>query len=67
MRDHGLQHVGWALVGGAVGAAVAFLTAPASGAETRAASRGGSKTNGTSCFGRASGPRGTRPTISRSS
>jgi gas vesicle protein len=30
-----LGFVGWALVGGAVGAAVALLTAPSSGRETR--------------------------------
>ena len=31
----GLKYAGWTLVGGAVGAAVAYLTAPASGIETR--------------------------------
>ena len=30
-----LKYVGWALAGGAVGAAIALLTAPASGPETR--------------------------------
>lgn len=34
MNDH-LRHAGWALVGGVVGTTVAYLTAPASGAETR--------------------------------
>jgi gas vesicle protein len=29
------KYTGWALVGGAVGATVAYLTAPASGQETR--------------------------------
>ncbi len=31
----GLKYLGWALAGGAIGATVAFLTAPASGQETR--------------------------------
>jgi gas vesicle protein len=33
--NHGLKYAGWALVGGAVGSTLAYLTAPASGAETR--------------------------------
>ena len=33
--NHGLKYAGWTIVGGALGAAVAYLTAPASGGETR--------------------------------
>ena len=33
--NHGLKYAGWALVGGALGSAFAYLTAPASGPETR--------------------------------
>lgn len=33
--NHGLKYAGWALVGGVVGSTLAYLTAPASGAETR--------------------------------
>jgi gas vesicle protein len=33
--NHGYKYAGWALVGGVVGTTLAYLTAPASGAETR--------------------------------
>jgi gas vesicle protein len=33
--NHGIKYAGWALVGGAVGSTLAYLTAPASGVETR--------------------------------
>jgi gas vesicle protein len=33
--NEGFKYAGWTLVGGAVGAFVAYLTAPASGNETR--------------------------------
>jgi gas vesicle protein len=33
--NHGFKYAGWAFVGGAVGSTLAYLTAPASGVETR--------------------------------
>jgi gas vesicle protein len=34
-HGYGYKYAGWALVGGVVGTTLAYLTAPASGAETR--------------------------------